>query len=91
MVQNRQAYDAYKKFTQNQPCHVCGTFAETSHIDTIGAHGDNYYCVPHCRICHTIFHSHGRKQFEERFRVNLMKVAMENLIAFIELTLGGKE
>lgn len=72
----------FKKL-RNSPCCVCGsTPSDPSHIKSRGSGGSDtiWNVVPHCRRCHSLWHSMGRDEFLKRFpkmRAKLIQLGWE--------------
>ena len=63
---------------REQPCCICGDYAEPSHITSRGAGGyDVGNVVPMCHQHHQEFHDWGIWSFQERWKVSLRDMAMQ--------------
>lgn len=76
----REKDKAYIKFIKSHSCEVCGdSSVDAHHVQTRGAGGSDYACIPLCRNCHIKLHSWGLDAVEARYRVNLWQAAWRYL------------
>ncbi len=65
------------EWIRSQACATCMAppRSECSHVRSRGAGGTADDLIPQCQGCHRELHAHGRETFEERYQVDLAKLA----------------
>ena len=81
----------YIKYIKSQPCLVCGNSpVDPDHLETRGMGGKgkkgtitghiiDFTTIPLCRTHHTERHSHGTKDMNSKYRIDLWKEAFKLL------------
>tara|TARA_Y100001963_G_scaffold20324_1_gene25906 strand:+ start:202 stop:468 length:267 start_codon:yes stop_codon:yes gene_type:complete len=76
----------YIKYIKSQPCLVCGSYpVDPDHLDAVGINNNrkpskrDYTCVPLCREHHSLRHSMGTRDFEDKYNINLWREAFKLL------------
>lgn len=79
----RQLDPKFVAFVREQSCAICmQTGVDPNHMDTRGAGGSDYSCVPLCRVHHTEWHQLGDIEFTRRHRVNLWRINSHLLVEY---------
>ena len=79
--------EKYLDWIRAQPCAVCLKYgAEPHHMQTRGAGGSDHLVVPLCRLHHTMIHTIGLAELEDRLGINLWRVVGECLSGYVRCT-----